>query len=182
MLLAQAEEARAHLLPNLVALGGVELAGVDVLGMGAGPLMMIGHVIHKAFIEVNEEGTEAAAASAVTMLRGLGYRFSMVVDRPFFCAIPDRETGALLFVGFVVDPGAGLRMRRARGQPGGPSADVCGEALWRKRSPVPLNGSKGGALPALICTPAMRGVYWWCSAKMAGPEPCNLRMPKCSGA
>ena len=81
------------------------MAGIDSLGMGAGPLMMIGHVIHKALVEVNEEGTEAAASSAVTMLNGLGCRFHLVVDRSFLCAIRDGETGALLFVRFVVDPG-----------------------------------------------------------------------------
>jgi serpin B len=93
----------ADILPHLVALGGAELAGPDFLGMGAGPLT-ISKVMHKTFVEVNEEGTEAAAATAMTMVMGLGHRFSMVVDRPFFCAIRDRETGLLLFMGFVLDP------------------------------------------------------------------------------
>jgi len=92
------------LLPNLVALGGGELAGVDFLGMGAGPLA-ISKVIHKTFVEVNEEGTEAAAVTAVAMvLISPAPRFRMIVDRPFFCAIRDNETGALLFVGFVLNP------------------------------------------------------------------------------
>ena len=91
------------LLRDLVALGGPELAGVDFLGMGAGPLM-ISHVIHKTFVEVNEEGTEAAAATALLMAMGFGYRFLMIVDRPFFCAIRDNETGMLLFMGYVLDP------------------------------------------------------------------------------
>ena len=91
------------LLPNLVALGGGELAGVDFLSMGAGPLV-ISNVIHKTFVEVNEEGTEAAAATAVLMRMGVVRRFSMIVDRPFFCAIRDNETGTLLFMGFVPDP------------------------------------------------------------------------------
>jgi len=93
----------ADLLPNLVALGGEALAGVDFLGMGAGPVV-ISKVIHKTFIEVNEEGTEAAAATAVVMLLSLASRFSMIVDRPFLCAIRDNETGTLLFMGFVLDP------------------------------------------------------------------------------
>jgi len=93
----------ADILPNLVALGGGEFAGVDFLGMGAGPLV-ISKVIHKTFVEVNEEGTEAAAATAVTMVMGLAYRFRMIVDRPFFCAIRDNETDVLLFMGFVLDP------------------------------------------------------------------------------
>ena len=91
------------LLPNLVALGGRELAGVDSLGMGAGPVA-ISNVIHKAFVEVNEEGTEAAAVTAVVVVFSPEPRFRMIVDRPFFCAICDNETGALLFMGFVVNP------------------------------------------------------------------------------
>lgn len=91
------------LLPTLVDLGGEEFAGKDFLGIGAGPLV-ISKVIHKTFVEVNEEGTEAAAATAVIMLKSPAPRFGMVVDRPFFCAIRDRETGMLLFMGFVLDP------------------------------------------------------------------------------
>ncbi len=63
-------------------------------------------VKHKAFVEVNEEGTEAAAATAVVMTRSLDVskRFSMVIDRPFFCAIRDNRTGATLFMGSIVEP------------------------------------------------------------------------------
>lgn len=72
--------------------------------MGAGPLM-ISQVIHKSFVEVNEEGTEAAAATAVVMVRAamfdLPRRFRMVVNRPFFCALRDRETEAVLFMGVI---------------------------------------------------------------------------------
>lgn len=64
-------------------------------------------VIHKTFVEVNEEGTEAAAATAVMMVMAVmapQETFEMIVDRPFFCAIRDDETGALLFMGAIVDP------------------------------------------------------------------------------
>jgi serine protease inhibitor len=91
------------LFPHLVELGGQALAAVDFLGMGAGPLM-ISSVIHKSFIEVNEEGTEAAAATAVIMMRSPQPSFQMVLDRPFLCAIRDNETGMLLFTGVVVEP------------------------------------------------------------------------------
>jgi serine protease inhibitor len=92
------------LLPGLMALGGKVIAGSDFESMGAGPLL-ISKVIHKTFVEVNEEGTEAAAVTAVVMRKTMTYdRFSMVVDRPFFCAIRDNETGAVLFMGFVLDP------------------------------------------------------------------------------
>jgi len=70
---------------------------------GISPGLYISKVKHKTFAEVNEEGTEAAAATVVLMTR-MSIPFSFVVDRPFFCAIRDNETGMLLFMGFIVDP------------------------------------------------------------------------------
>ncbi len=65
-------------------------------------------VLHKTFIEVNEEGTEAAAVTAVVMkLTSVseGPRpFEMIVDRPFFFAVVDGETGLVLFMGSIVNP------------------------------------------------------------------------------
>ncbi|MCX7847191.1 MAG: serpin family protein [bacterium] len=65
----------------------------------------ISAVRHKAFIEVNEEGTEAAAATGVVMARVTAImpteRFMMICDRPFLYAICDDETGLLLFLGTV---------------------------------------------------------------------------------
>ncbi len=64
----------------------------------------ISKVIHKTFLDVNEEGAEAAAATAVVMSRGLSAPpFKMVVDRPFFCAIQDNLTGAILFMGTIYE-------------------------------------------------------------------------------
>jgi serpin B len=71
------------------------------------PNVNIDEVKHKTFVEVNEEGTEAAAVTSIGMVRTsmMPQRsFSMVVDRPFFCAIRDSQTGALLFLGSIVDP------------------------------------------------------------------------------
>lgn len=98
-------EYKTELLPALTALGGPELAGEDFRGLGAGPLI-ISNVIHKTFLEVNEEGTEAAAATAVVVTRNaIAFdSFRLVVDRPFFCAIRDNDTGAILFMGFILDP------------------------------------------------------------------------------
>lgn len=59
-------------------------------------------VKHNACIDVNEEGTEAAAVTVVKMKRGGLNR--IVFDRPFFCAIRDNETGAILFMGSIVEP------------------------------------------------------------------------------
>ncbi|MBD1923280.1 serpin family protein [Microcoleus sp. FACHB-831] len=68
--------------------------------------LAISRVIHKTFLEVNEEGTEAAAATAVMMARSMSLKptFTMMVDRPFFCAIRDNETGTLLFMGSIMEP------------------------------------------------------------------------------
>lgn len=72
--------------------------------MGAGPLQISG-VIHKAVVEVTEEGTRAAAVTAIIMTRGSRpERFALTADRPFFMAIRDNETGAVLFTGIVLDP------------------------------------------------------------------------------
>lgn len=64
-------------------------------------------VIHKTFIDVDELGTEAAAATAIAMFGSApSYppKFEMVVDRPFLYAICDSETGTILFMGTVNDP------------------------------------------------------------------------------
>ncbi len=70
-----------------------------------GANVFIGEVKHKTFVEVNEEGTEAAAVTSGGM-RATAYipPFSMVVDRPFFCAIRDNQTGTVLFMGSIVEP------------------------------------------------------------------------------
>lgn len=71
-------------------------------------LAWISYVKQKAFVEVNEEGTEAAAATAVmVMTKSISSkpeRFRMVVDHPFVCAIVDEQTGEILFIGSIVDP------------------------------------------------------------------------------
>ena len=68
----------------------------------------ISRVKHKTFAEVNEEGTEAAAATSVevsvTSVMQPRKTFRMVVDHPFFCAIRDNNTGTLLFMGSITDP------------------------------------------------------------------------------
>ena len=66
----------------------------------------ISEVIHKSFIEVNEEGTEAAAATVVVMSYGGGPDGLMIkVDRPFLFMIREKISGTILFSGKIVDPG-----------------------------------------------------------------------------
>ncbi len=71
--------------------------------------VFISEVKQKTFVEVNEEGTEAAAVTSVKMTLATSVneeprKFKMIVDRPFFCAIRDNETGISLFTGAIVDP------------------------------------------------------------------------------
>ena len=67
--------------------------------------LYISEVKHKAVVEVNEEGTEAAAATSVGMrLSSAPLRFTFVADHPFLMMIRDRRTDAILFMGVVVDP------------------------------------------------------------------------------
>jgi serpin B len=76
-------------------------------GMTSTPVN-INEVKHKTFVEVNEEGTEAAAVTSVgiraTSAMPVDEPFNMVVDRPFFVAIRDNQTGTLLFMGSIVEP------------------------------------------------------------------------------
>lgn len=62
-------------------------------------------MLHEAFIAVNEEGTEAAAATAVIMaVSGAPEHVSIIIDRPFLFVIHDVETATPLFIGRVDDP------------------------------------------------------------------------------
>ena len=67
----------------------------------------ISQVIHKTYIEVNEEGTEAAAATSIGMSvtsMPLNPPPVMDVNRPFLYLIADRSSGAILFLGLVTNP------------------------------------------------------------------------------
>ena len=77
----------------------------DFTRMNPSGALCITDVMHKAFVDVNEEGTEAAAATAV----GIGVTSvpaSIVVDRPFVFAIRERLSGTILFLGRVMNPAA----------------------------------------------------------------------------
>lgn len=83
---------------------GMEIAfteGADFSAMTPSRLQ-IDLVQHKTFVEVNEEGTEAAAVTGVSMTRGIPDE--MIVNRPFFLVIRDNQTGTILFMGSIVEP------------------------------------------------------------------------------
>jgi serpin B len=107
-------------LPRFKAELGVDLAGelaamgmpkafgggADFSGMDGTRDLYISAVIHKAYVDVNEEGTEAAAATAVVMTRNGSRTPVFRADRPFIFLIRDRATGSVLFIGRVTDPSA----------------------------------------------------------------------------
>lgn len=76
----------------------------DFSGMNGRRDLSIGAVLHKAFVEVNEEGTEAAAATAVVMRKAIARVHTFRVDHPFIFLIRDNSTGSILFIGRVIDP------------------------------------------------------------------------------
>jgi len=78
----------------------------DFSGMTGGKDLFIGNVIHKAFVAVDEEGTEAAAATAVIMeaTGAMMEDLVLVIDRPFIFLIRDLESGQILFIGRVLNP------------------------------------------------------------------------------
>jgi len=102
---------QAGLADALKALGmekAFDPEAADFSGMTKQEALYVSDVIHEAYIAVDEEGTEAAAATAVIM-RATAAPLTMVqmkVDRPFLFALRDRDTGAILFLGRVTDPTA----------------------------------------------------------------------------
>lgn len=102
---------KASLVGLLNALGMTDAFGddADFSAMTTEEELFISDVIHEAFIKVDEEGTEAAAATAVVMeARSAPPSDSveLIVDRPFLFSLYDRETGTILFMGRVADPTA----------------------------------------------------------------------------
>jgi len=78
----------------------------DFSGMTGNHDLSISDVYHKAFVAVDEDGTEAAAATAVVMklTAAPGMPVEVTLDRPFVFLIRDIDTGAILFIGHVVNP------------------------------------------------------------------------------
>lgn len=109
-------------LPRFKLEYGIELSNaLKALGMGvafdaqtadfsamSAVAAKIDQVKHKTFVEVNEEGTEAAAVTSVgiraTSIQMPTEPFQMTVDRPFFCVIRDNQSGTVLFMGSIVNP------------------------------------------------------------------------------
>jgi serpin B len=103
-------ESEFSLAQALAALGmpAAFSGDADFSGMDGGRDLFISEVVHKAFVSVDEAGTEAAAATAVIVaVTGMPEApVEVSLDHPFIFFIRDIQTGAILFVGRVVDPGA----------------------------------------------------------------------------
>ena len=101
-------EYECSLADTLVGMGMPKAfsGGADFSGMTGNRELMISDVLHKAYVSVNEAGTEAAAATAVVMrLTAIhGETAQMTVDRPFIFLIRDIDTGTILFIGRVMNP------------------------------------------------------------------------------
>lgn len=94
------------LVPPLQSMGMVRAFTdcADFSGIGPTPTQ-ISSVVQKAFVEVNERGTEAAAATGVVQFAGeTRVAIPFHADHPFLFIIRDRPTGAILFLGRVADP------------------------------------------------------------------------------
>lgn len=94
-------------LPDLGMRDAFAYPQADFSGIDGSRELHVSAVFHKAFVEVQEEGTEAAAATAVTMRDGSAMgmqpaRFQ--ADRPFLFLIRERATGMILFLGRVQTP------------------------------------------------------------------------------
>ena len=106
-------EAAFDLIPALRRLGVAEAFGdhADFGGITEAEPLQIGAVAHKAYVDVDERGTEAAAATAVVMRTLAAMRpppaVTMLVDRPFLFAIVDTVTSLPVFLGQVSRPGSG---------------------------------------------------------------------------
>jgi len=100
-------ESRLDLATTLEALGmndAFSASKADFSGINGRRDLFISLVIHQAQADVNEEGTEAAAATAVGMKMGAPPT-AFVADHPFLFLIRDQQTGSILFLGRVVNPG-----------------------------------------------------------------------------
>jgi serpin B len=102
------------LIPVLGQLGVHDAFGgqADFTGITTAEPLHIGAVVHKAYIDVTEEGTEAAAATGIAMRamaapRPVAEPITVTVDHPFLFAITDTVTGLPLFLGQVTRPKAG---------------------------------------------------------------------------
>ncbi|NWZ69982.1 SPA3F inhibitor, partial [Acrocephalus arundinaceus] len=76
----------------------------DLSGISGNRDLQVSQAIHKALLEVDEAGTEAAGATAIIVNRGSFISNTIKFNRPFLILISDKKTGTTLFMGKIVDP------------------------------------------------------------------------------
>lgn len=99
-------EYKQELKETLQSLGmrqAFQPGSADFTGMSRDGGLLIDRVVQKSFVDVNEEGTEAAAVTSVEMVV-TSMPTRTIVDRPFIFAIRERFSGTILFIGKVLDP------------------------------------------------------------------------------
>ena len=85
--------------------GAANFSGMVDMGMNSTPELYISEVFHEAFVQVNEEGAEAAAATGVVMaVRAMPTHPRFIANRPFLFAIRDTTSSQILFLGRVANP------------------------------------------------------------------------------
>ena len=98
-------ETKYFLAENLKEMGMPSaFENADFSGIDGTRNLYISEVIHQAFIKVDEKGTEAAAATAVLMMKSSMMPINFIADHPFIFLIQDNETGNILFFGKVKNP------------------------------------------------------------------------------
>jgi serpin B len=99
-------EAKYTLNNELIAMG-MKLPFTDAANFTgiADTRLMVSEVIHKTYIDVNEDGTEAAAVTNIGLVSTATPEFPVFrADRPFLYAIRERSTGVILFIGILGNP------------------------------------------------------------------------------
>jgi serpin B len=103
----EAEFELQKVLPQL-GMSAAFSSKADFSGINGKRDLFLSAVVHKAYVDVNEMGTEAAAATAVAAVRAAAVRPPPPVvfraDHPFLFVIRDNRSGSLLFVGRLTDP------------------------------------------------------------------------------
>jgi serpin B len=95
-------EIRLNDVLDVLGMGVAFTGAADFSGIVPGGGIWIDEVKHKTFVDVNEEGTEAAAVTSVILLESASQEFR--IDRPFVFVIRENFSGTIVFMGKIVDP------------------------------------------------------------------------------